>query len=505
MLKRYSWFLAITGLAAAVTMVVAAHAWWSEDCFITLRYVANVLGGHGAVFNPGEYVQGYTHPLWFVLLFLVSHLLPDPMFAAMSCSLALTFIAVIVLGRGLLRLAASSGKAVALLGLCCLVFVGSEMWVSFQTSGLENALSHLLIIVLVIECGRHGTRRQARITLLCCLLCLTRPDFVVLTCPVMLCVLARVRRVRDLVMICLAGTPAIVWLCFAAAYYGDIIPNTAYAKVGMYVDWVTASRQGMAYVGDWFKHDTMAAGAVVAFAAIVLLRCRSRALLACLSGALLHVAWVIWVGGDFMRGRMLLPTFVASVALGAVVMCEPADGRPVGRYGPSMVVAVLVLLFGVGAAIPDPGAKVSSIGIVDERAFYEGYHLAAYRENGRLIGPYNELRFADALRAYAEKSGGVTIHSRNPGTLGYLAGPDVAIIDTLGLTDSFIAKLPRSYLVNKHPRPGHPDKHVPVAYLASRNDISIIDGWVNAVYEGNTSIVARVAQFRDTPGVIRVR
>ena len=83
MLKRYSWFLAITGLAAAVTMVVAAHAWWSEDCFITLRYVANVLGGHGAVFNPGEYVQGYTHPLWFVLLLLVSHLLPDPMFAAM--------------------------------------------------------------------------------------------------------------------------------------------------------------------------------------------------------------------------------------------------------------------------------------------------------------------------------------------------------------------------------------------------------------------------------------
>src|SRR5262245_21524173 len=58
----------IVTFACAVTVAVFLKAWVSEDAFITFRYVANVLAGHGPVFNVGERVQGYTHPLWFILL-----------------------------------------------------------------------------------------------------------------------------------------------------------------------------------------------------------------------------------------------------------------------------------------------------------------------------------------------------------------------------------------------------------------------------------------------------
>ena len=47
-------------LAAGLAAVVMSIAWVSEDSFITLRYVSNLLAGHGAVFNVGEPVQGYT-------------------------------------------------------------------------------------------------------------------------------------------------------------------------------------------------------------------------------------------------------------------------------------------------------------------------------------------------------------------------------------------------------------------------------------------------------------
>ena len=39
-----------------------------DDTFIYYRYVNNVLAGNGPVFNPGEYTEGYTSPLWLIVL-----------------------------------------------------------------------------------------------------------------------------------------------------------------------------------------------------------------------------------------------------------------------------------------------------------------------------------------------------------------------------------------------------------------------------------------------------
>ena len=42
--------------------------WVTEDAFISLRVVENVLAGNGPVFNRGERVEAYTHPLWIAIL-----------------------------------------------------------------------------------------------------------------------------------------------------------------------------------------------------------------------------------------------------------------------------------------------------------------------------------------------------------------------------------------------------------------------------------------------------
>ena len=51
--------------------VVQAALWWQwtiDDSFISYRYAANLAAGHGLVFNHGEWVEGYSNPMWVLIL-----------------------------------------------------------------------------------------------------------------------------------------------------------------------------------------------------------------------------------------------------------------------------------------------------------------------------------------------------------------------------------------------------------------------------------------------------
>jgi arabinofuranosyltransferase len=57
-------------MGAVLFLRVLHYSWVTDDAFITFRYVINFVSGDGPVFNIGERVQGFTHPLWFMLLSL---------------------------------------------------------------------------------------------------------------------------------------------------------------------------------------------------------------------------------------------------------------------------------------------------------------------------------------------------------------------------------------------------------------------------------------------------
>lgn len=485
--------LAASGLAVWVTV----HAWVSEDAFITFRYVSNTLDGHGAVFNLGERVQGYTHPAWFVLLVLGSWIHRDPILVSIALSVAATAGLVWTLGRGLLRGASSPAWALSLLAMSCVVMAGNRAWTSFQTAGLENSLAHLCIVALIVEVWpSRAPSGPARLGLILALLVLTRPDLGLLAAPVAAGVAALDRRARTWKRMLLGFVPAIAWGVFALAYYGSVVPNTARAKLGLWSSWEVGMAQGFAYLADWYAHEP-----VSLTAAALLLACgawQARTSLpraACVAGLLAHGAFVVWIGGGFMRGRLLLPAFVGSLVVGVLALAERARPRPLpaAALAPLFVLAFVMQAWLTGP--PDP--VVNEHGIVDERAYYPGYDYTTYLRTGELVNPSMDLRFAEELREFAEVCGPVTVHTRNPGTLGYLAGPRVSVIDTLGLTDAYIANLPRSRLVEDRPRPGHPDKIIPADYLASRQDICLIEGWEAAVHRRDCSILEKASRLRD--------
>ena len=76
----------------AILGLMAAHSWFiCDDAFISFRYVRNLLEGQGLVYNPGEYVEGYSNFLWVLELAAIWGLLGvAPEYAAQWLSVGFT-------------------------------------------------------------------------------------------------------------------------------------------------------------------------------------------------------------------------------------------------------------------------------------------------------------------------------------------------------------------------------------------------------------------------------
>ena len=489
------------GIAFLATVAVYRSAWISDDSFITLRYVNNTIHGYGAVFNAGEYVQGYTHPLWYLLLLSGTYIFHNEILTAIFTGLVLTLLSLLLFGYILWKHAIAPIQALLVFILACAVFISSDSWVSFQTSGLENPLSHLLILLIVSEAYYYQTERPALLLLCLSLLCLSRPDFAIFVLPFGILLMSNIRLIRSLGLAFIAVLPLMAWLFFAWWYYGSPLPNTGSAKLDLYPSLLVSAGLGLLYLGDWFTNDLLAAAITFAVMIYSAFRSNSNRVMRAISIAMiLYTSWIIFIGGDFMRGRFFMGVFSASVFLGSFEILRILGEGSFQLRVAHLLYVFLILAVTFGISMRNAAGTDTSFNgfIANERQFYPGYSLRSYLREGNVTSPYMDLSFANDLRVYTELCGPVTIHNRNPGTIGYLAGPTVTVIDTLGLTDRYIAGLPREYLLDPIPRPGHPDKYIPVRYLASRADIALLPGWENGVKQLDCSLSNRVKELSES-------
>ncbi len=217
-------------------------------------------------------------------------------------------------------------------------------------------------------------------------------------------------------------------------------------------------------------------------------RARNAPRIALLLGIFLYVCWVIQVGGDFMRGRFLVSVLTGSLLAGALSLAEqiqtPSLRRDLELLGVGGVIAMLFIAWLKIAEPPIP-ADLSQLGVINERKFWEiPCSLSTCLKNGEiLVDPA-----AVQARQFADSCGGVTVHRFSTGIFGYFAGPKVKVIDLLGMTDSYIARLPKESLVSPTPRPGHPLKRIPLAYLISQKDVMLLPNWEQRIVNQDCSL-----------------
>ena len=348
----------VAGLSWMLSRQLHFAGWVDDDAFISFRYARNWAEGIGLVFNPGERVEGYTNFLWTALLAL-AHLLGLDLPA--TSQILGSFFAVLTV----LLLAAAAATALpaettahrGVLGLSLaliapLGLAGTESWAAWSVGGLENVLSGFLVLaafVLYFRSLNNGTdaaRKRLCCALVLCLAILNHPTNFVFAAVIGVHLLVSARKQRQpigaflpffvLLAVVLGG-----FLAARSAYYGELLPNTYYAKGGMTM---AVWQRGLRYMGHILMAHPLAYLMTIGILVGGLSRKVSNTpLLLLANAALLYTVYIIAVGGEefpaFRSTIVLLPLF--SLMLPAVYL---ELWQRMGRPGRASLVATLFLL-----------------------------------------------------------------------------------------------------------------------------------------------------------------
>ncbi len=429
--------------------IVTRFGWTSDDSFISFRAAANLVTGNGLLSNPGERVQAFTNPLW-TLLVAGPFWLTDDIYGS---AIVLSLVCCLATAVAIWRLHQGGWPAVWTL----LLLSTSFAFVSFSTSGLENPLAHLLL-VLFFATSIKEPLAMGRLWLLGSLVILNRMDHALLVVPILLLSLIEPRRVA-LRRVLLGLAPLALWLGFALVYYGFAYPNTAYAKLNVAIARSSLLAQGLSYLLDSLLTDLLVLPTLaMAVMGAIWARPRSRIALAYAAGIGSYVLYVCWVGGDFMSGRFLTAPFLLAVLLLSVTVHLHPRG--------ALALAMVALFAGQRLLAPLPTdianhCPVPPSGIVDERACYVEHTGIA--QNTRIKKYKTHAYYQDGLKQKAGKQRVVV--SPLVGMGGFASGPGVHILDPFALTEPVLARIRFDAKVGW--RPGHMGRTLPTGYLQS--------------------------------------
>lgn len=472
----------IVFLLVAFGVILLRTAWVGDDSYITMRTVDNLLRGYGLTWNVGERVQTFTHPLWMLLLVPVYAISRDAYLSLLGLSLLVS------LATLYLFLTYGTGDDYSLLiGWSILIF--SNAFIDYSTSGLENPLSHLLVLSFMLLYIRWrddlSQRRLLILALLAGLLTLNRMDLLLLLLPALLDLLLTRFSIQRLRPFLIGFLPFLIWELFSITYYGFPFPNTYYAKLNTGISHAVLIRQGALYFFNSIAWDPITLLVIGAAVTLALLWGSKQERLLSL-GILAYLGYVLWLGGDFMSGR-----FFSTVLLSSVLLLMPfLNGS---TFLQRSIVLAIVVFVGFMAHTPSYSAPTvrddeleNSTGVSDEQAWY--YPSTGLLRWGRSSSHPSHQWISDG-RALRDQ--GVKVYiAKALGFLGYSAGPDVHVIDFFALSDPLLSHLPVSPA--KNVLIGHFRRAVPPGYLETlETGINQIEDPNIAAYYDKLAVITR--------------
>ena len=473
--------LLVLALFGLFIFVLVRCAWVAEDAYIMFRTIDNVLHGHGLTWNLGERVQVYTCPLWMFTLLGAIAWTREYFLTTIAVSAAISLATV---GLVAWRLAAT--RAAAALGVAVLVL--SKGFIDYATSGLENPLTHLLLVAFVLVYRGVATRPDTRglfwLTLLAALGMTNRLDTSLCFLPALAWIFWQVPKVRGMAVGLLGLAPLVAWECFSLIYYGLLFPNTAYAKLNLGMSAAEFTYQGLCYYANAWRTDPMTL-LVIATGLLAPWLVRRWQDLPLALGAALYLLYIIKIGGDYMSMRFFTAPLILAVA---ILVQTPALQRPLLSLTAVLLLAAVSWCsprcplrsdasFGTGTFELEPvlglaafgssdfTGEVDRWGIADERGFYNPRGLGlltAFSEElpKGCVSPAEIERQREQNRKARRR----VLTSGNVGVFVFQRGENVHVIDTRALADPLTARLPR---VARTCRVGHYDRVLPEGYVRS--------------------------------------
>ena len=437
----------ITLSSIIVLAAVILNAWIDEDAFISFRAISNFVAGYGLRFNISERVQAFTHPLWLAVstLFhlITGEFLLSSFLASSVCTLATVFL---VFSR--------SYTSVAQIISLTLLLIFSRSFIHYSTSGLENSLSHLLAVAFLLiwtKSNQSVERKAFFLSLLSALAAVNRLDSILLSVPAMISFFAIHRTKSVFFRILAGGIPLVAWLIFSLCYYGQLFPNTYYAKLNTDIAKIELYKAGIFYLEHSLVRDPTTLITIIG-ACIVALATRSMLFISLSVGIILYLLYIISIGGDYMCGRFLSTPFIVAVFILATAVSH-------SKLLPLTAAICVVLSFiagnvpiltnlhshkGAFSASPEP---YDTLVVDKQHYFYQTQGLPFLLAN----------KFLPAKREQGEHRVSFVL-ALNQATMR--SPYKEHIVDDVGLADPILSRLPsRGYW-----RPGHFVRDIPLGY-----------------------------------------
>ena len=399
-------------------VVFYSNTW--DDAYISYRYAKNFVENKGIVYNPGEYVEGYTTFLWVMLVGLIGKLGFNIPIIGKVLSVLFgigTLIVTYFIGRDL-------GKkyyTAALLSVLLLTF-RIDYGVHFQ-SGMETSF-HGFILSLAFYMYLKRYNGSLIVTgIFAGLLPLIHPEGILFSIGVVINELIDngsldlKRKLKNIGLFLLPVVLIILsHLIWRYSYYGELLPNTFYAK--------SPGSDLIKYVrGAWYltKFFIFGGGFLYYLPALYFIffhfknkRVRILSIVICL-----YLIFNVYASGDwspYSRFMMpVLPLVLVSVAYGILKMLSV--------FKANKIAAIFVVLVFIVT-----GYQNGIILKIEPTVF-----IKKHREQH---GRWKALckRFREIKEIYPN----LTIASNPIGMIGYYS--EARIIDMLGLTNRHIAK-----------------------------------------------------------------
>jgi arabinofuranosyltransferase len=425
-------------------LVFFKNAWICDDAYLNFRSIEQLFNGNGPNWNQHERVQIYTSPLWYLLLAVGRLFSSDPFFYTIIISFTLALLLCWYVYRHLGTIAG---------GICFFMLTASNAFMDFSTSGLENILSAFLLsisfvgIFKLLKNDNEENRNLIWPTVLALgLLPVCRHDLFFLSLPMTWALIFCLKRSKERTFnkIVLIFVPIILWSVFSLVYYGALFPNTAYAKLNTGIPISEMLTQGLHYFIVTFKSDPFTL-VVILLALVLAIKQRQKTDIVLAVALILNLFYILWIGGDFMQGRLFTSAFLLSTLyLGFQVLYN-------GIYSckRNYCKAVLVLFIVYMVLFPhtplNTWLNYSNFnlehGIADERGYYfDVCSLYAWLySNPEEIFPDFEWSLIGRQISKSEIN---YLENDFNGMLGYWAGTEKIIIDRLALGDPFLARIP---------------------------------------------------------------
>ena len=448
-------------------LLVLVHSWIGEDFLITVRSILNFIHGFGPVYNIGERVQSYTHPLWFFLMSGVIALTKEIFYSAILVSVLFSFLAVLLMSK-----AHGFEKKPSHFIAFVLFITFSSAFMDYTSSGLENPLGYLLFSGLVWCFYKN---HYFYLPLIAALLFLTRYDYLFIFVPFLIFYLIQPKQWKGkLLSFSISGFIVLSWLVFSLYYYGSFFPSTYYAKtVSTYKakDVFLNTLNAVNYYKATILRDFLTFLPFIFYFVFIRSQFLNKKDKLVVFSTLPYLLYIFWIGGDFMQGRFFaIPFFlIAPVFIKYLFhFCKIFFVK-----SPKIVISVCLLMamsslllsyksfpiveFFIGAKTYSP---MNELGIltVDERAVFFENPFNYFNESTKQINESYE-RWGKPQQGFKSN-----FFCGYLGISGLIMGRGSHVVDYCGLSDFFLATLKPS---SKILQPGHYHRRLPLGYMST--------------------------------------